>query len=214
MSLTVNEIFYSIQGESSYAGRPCAFVRLTACNLRCSWCDTVYAYDEGAPMSIEQIVELVSDFGCPLVEITGGEPLEQAETFLLAKRLLDLNFTVLVETNGSRDISPLDPRCVRIVDFKTPSSGMDGKNDYRNMDRLSETDEVKLVIADENDFRFSLELYKTLRSKGKNAVVHFSPVWGRIDPADLAAWILKEEIQVRLALQLHKIIWGTEKRGV
>jgi len=210
----VNEIFYSIQGESSYAGRPCVFIRLTGCNLRCAWCDTTYAYEEGERMEIERIVERISEYPCPLVEITGGEPLEQAETPALAARLLDLGFTVLIETNGSRDISALDERVVRIVDFKTPSSGMDHMNDYHNIDRLSEKDEVKMVIADEKDFRFSLEILDRIRSRGKTSTVHFSPVWGRLDLARLAGWMLREGTQARLSLQLHKILWGPEKRGV
>ena len=214
MSLMVNEIFYSIQGESSYAGRPCAFARLTGCNLRCDWCDTVYAYDEGDEMAMEEVLERIERFPCRLVEITGGEPLLQVQTPELAALLLDRGWTVLVETNGSRDISLLDPRCVRIVDFKTPSSGMEAENDYGNIARLAPHDEVKLVVADRKDFDFAERLLGDIRSGGHGNVVHISPVWGRIEPRILAGWMLEAGIDARLALQLHKIIWGAEARGV
>lgn len=214
MSLIVNEIFYSIQGESTYAGRPCVFVRLTGCNLRCDWCDTVYAYDEGDEMAMEEVIERIERFPCRLVEITGGEPLLQDQTPELAALLLDRGWTVLVETNGSRDISLLDPRCVRIVDFKTPSSGMEAENDYGNIERLTPHDEVKLVVADRTDFDFAAKLLGDIRSGNHGNMVHISPVWGRIDPRILAGWMLEAGLDARLALQLHKIIWGAEARGV
>lgn len=214
MSLIVNEIFYSIQGESSYAGNPCVFVRLTGCNLRCTWCDTVYAYDEGDEMTIEAILDAVRRFPCRLVEITGGEPLLQDRTPELAVRLLNRGDTVLVETNGSRNISMLDTRCVKIVDFKTPSSGMEAENDYRNIERLAPHDEVKLVVASRADFDFAEGLIRHIRSGGHGNVIHISPVWGRMEPKVLAGWMLDAGLDARLALQLHKIIWGAEARGV
>ncbi len=214
MPLLVNEIFFSLQGESSYAGWPCVFVRLTGCNLRCSWCDTTYAYEEGRSMSVEEIVRRLSSHPCELAEITGGEPLLQPESTVLADALLDGGYTVLVETNGSLDISLIDERTVRIVDFKCPSSGMEPHNDYGNIDRLAPQDEVKLVLADRADYRFAAALANDLRSRGRDNIVHFSPVWGALEPRDLARWILDDGLKIHLSLQLHKAVWGPQVRGV
>lgn len=215
MALRVNEIFYSIQGESSFAGNPCVFVRLTGCNLRCTYCDTRYAYEEGEDLEINEIVARVSSMQCPLVEVTGGEPLIQKETPVLIHHLLEAGYDVLLETNGTCDISRIDDRCVKIVDFKCPSSGETSHSDLKNLERLTSRDEVKFVIADRKDYEYAKHL---LDRKGFNiseqTPVHFSPVFGRMDPKTLAAWILKDRLGVRLHLQLHKLIWPSDERGV
>ncbi len=214
MTLLINEIFYSIQGESSYAGRPCVFVRLTGCNLRCSYCDTRYAYGEGEEMEIDQIVEIVSSYECSLVEVTGGEPLIQKETPYLVKRLLEKDFQVLIETNGSQDISQIDNRCVRIVDIKCPLSGEMNRNDLRNLDRLTDNDEVKFVIGGREDYDFAKEILKHINLPPLRITrIHFSPILEKIEPKVLAKWILDDHLNVRLHLQLHKIIWGLNQRG-
>lgn len=215
MSLVVNEIFYSIQGESSYAGRPCVFIRLTGCNLRCSWCDTPYAYDEGTSLSGKAILDRVESYGCPLVEITGGEPLLQAETPALIRRLIDKGFQVLLETNGSLDVSPVDGRCVKILDVKCPSSEEEGKNDFQNFERLTEQDEIKFVIGGRGDYEYARGTLRRFFPEGQvRNPVHFSPLAGRMDPALLARWILEDRLPVRLQLPIHKILWPDGKRGV
>ena len=215
MTLMVNEIFYSIQGESSYAGRPCLFVRLTGCNLRCSYCDTRYAYEEGARMEIEAILDRLSAYNCPLAEITGGEPLVQEETPYLVSRLLEKNYQVLMETNGSQDISRVDSRCVRIVDVKCPLSGEADKNDLRNLDRLTENDEIKFVISGREDYEYAKEvLNRVPLTLPKIDRIHFSPAFGKMEYSELAKWILDDHLKVRLHLQLHKIIWKPDLRGV
>jgi len=212
MGLKVNEIFFSIQGESTYAGRPCVFIRLTGCNLRCSYCDTQYAYVEGEQMEMAPILERVSRFGCKLVEITGGEPLLQDRTPDLARELIQNGYTVLVETNGSMDIGRLHPDCVRIVDMKCPSSGMHEKNDLANLQWLTTTDELKFVIGDKEDFEFAKEVLGLIRKP--LCTINFSPVFGSISPRELADWILQDRLPVRLNMQIHKIIWEPGRRGV
>jgi 7-carboxy-7-deazaguanine synthase len=215
VALKVNEIFYSIQGESSYAGRPCTFVRLTGCNLRCSYCDTQYAYNGGEDLEIDEIVARVSSFQCPLVEVTGGEPLIQKETPILIHRLLEEGYEVLLETNGSLDISQVDDRCVKIVDFKCPSSGETDENDMKNFDRLNGHDEVKFVIADREDYEYAKRLLDGISPNiCKKNLVHFSPVHGSMEPERLAAWIQEDCLDVRLHLQLHKMIWPPDQKGV
>jgi 7-carboxy-7-deazaguanine synthase len=216
MALLVNEIFYSIQGESSYAGLPCVFVRLTGCNLRCSYCDTQYAYEEGEEMEIGKIVGLVSAYKCPLIEVTGGEPLIQNETPYLVQCLLEKGYTVLMETNGSQDISRVDNRCVKIVDVKCPLSGEAGQNDFKNLDRLTDRDEVKFVISCREDYEYSKEVLNTHLNLTLSMMnrIHFSPVFGRIKPRELAKWILDDHLNVRLHVQLHKIIWEPNQRRV
>ncbi len=215
MVLKVNEIFYSIQGESSYAGLPSVFVRLTGCNLRCTYCDTQYAYDEGNVIEIIEIISKVKSYQCNLVEITGGEPLIQKETPVFIDKLLEMNFTVLLETNGSQDISSIDNRCVKIVDMKCPSSGEDNKNDLENLGRLTDIDEIKFVIGDNSDYEYSKEILSIIHKKySKSNIVHFSPIFGKMAPKVLAKWILDDHLDVRFQLQLHKIIWDPEKRGV
>ncbi len=212
--LKVNEIFYSIQGESTYAGYPCVFVRLAGCNLRCRYCDTRYAYDEGRDMEIAGILKAVEDFSCPLVEVTGGEPLLQPQTADLVTRLLGRDYRVLVETNGSLDIDAIDRRAVRIVDIKCPSSGEQNRNDLQNLKRLSPLDEVKLVIGSREDYEFAKRILNLIPEKpGVERRVHFSAVFEKLAPRDLAEWILEDRLPVRLNLQLHRILWPDIQRG-
>jgi 7-carboxy-7-deazaguanine synthase len=212
--LMVNELFYSIQGESSFAGLPCVFVRLTGCNLRCSWCDTAYAYEEGFNVSLDEIMSRIGAYPCRLVEITGGEPLLQQDTPALAKLLLDRGYTVLVETNGSQDISLLDARCIRILDIKCPSSGESEKNDLSNLERLTRQDEIKFVVGSRQDYEFAKALLQRLPDYFKIKNIHFSPLYAIVPPDMLAGWMLEDGIGARLSLQLHKTIWPDTPRGV
>lgn len=214
MSLKVNEIFYSIQGESSYIGIPCVLVRLTGCNLRCSYCDTRYAYEEGTRWDLSDILDKVASYRCRLVEVTGGEPLLQEGTPLLIRTLLDGGYDVLLETNGSLPIHAIDRRCVRIVDIKCPSSGESHRNDFSILDDLSERDEIKFVLSERSDYEFART---TLISRNLAARTSHPPILSvteRLDPRELAQWILDDHLQVRLQLQLHKILWGRDARGV
>jgi 7-carboxy-7-deazaguanine synthase len=213
--LKVNEIFYSIQGESSYAGRPCVFVRLTGCNLRCSYCDTRYAYEEGEDLEIGEIINRITSHRCRLVEITGGEPLMQKDTPLLIQRLLDLGLDVLLETNGSMDISVIDNRCVKILDIKCPSSGEAKKNDLENLKRLQPKDEIKFAIGSREDYDYAKNILSSINSaKGNIKPPLFSPVYEIMNPELLAQWILADHLDVRMQIQLHKVIWGSETMGV
>jgi 7-carboxy-7-deazaguanine synthase len=215
MALWVNEIFYSIQGESSYSGYPCVFVRLTGCNLRCTYCDTHYAYHEGQQLEVIDILQIIESYQCPLVEITGGEPLIHADTPGLIKILLDKGFKVLLETNGSQDISQIDNRCVKIVDIKCPGSGEVDQNDLSNLFRLTGSDELKFVIGSREDYEFAKKIIRLEKSAPYNPKqINFSPVFGILEPKRLAEWILEDRLQVRLNLQLQKIIWTPEERGV
>lgn len=214
MTLQVNEIFYSIQGESLHAGRPCVFVRLSGCNLRCSYCDTTYAYEEGRACAIEEIIESVRRFNCNLVEITGGEPLLQSETTVLIKTLLNGGFSVLLETNGSFDIGVTDPRCVRIMDIKCPSSGESGSFRDINLMRLTRQDQIKFVLADRGDFDFAVKTLDLIPMTIPRDHILFSAVHGRLSLSLLAEWILSAHLPVRLHLQQHKIIWPDVARGV
>lgn len=213
--LRVCEIFKSIQGESSYAGTPCSFVRLTGCNLRCAYCDTTYAYEEGEFTTVEAVLHRVSSLGCRLVEVTGGEPLIQEETPGLVAALLDAGHEVLLETNGSMDISLVDPRCVRIVDLKCPASGAASSVDFENLHRLHRHDELKLVLADRGDYLFAKEMVRRLRCDlGLENTILFSPVHRVLEPRTLVRWILNDALDVRLNVQLQKYIWGPQERGV
>jgi 7-carboxy-7-deazaguanine synthase len=215
VSLEVNEIFFSIQGESSHAGRPCVFIRLTGCNLRCTYCDTRYAYEAGSSKHIDDIEREIRPFRCTLVEVTGGEPLLQPQTPKLIRRLLDDGYTVLLETNGSRDIGIVDDRCTRIVDVKCPSSGQADANRLENLAIVTPNDEVKFVIGDREDFDYAKDIIATRLSPGRGLKPPLvSPVYGRLDPKDLARWILEDHLDARLQIQLHKVIWGSAKRGV
>jgi 7-carboxy-7-deazaguanine synthase len=211
--LTVNEIFHSIQGESTYSGRPCTFIRLTGCNLRCSYCDTQYAYEEGERIEIEQIIRRVAAYKWPLVEITGGEPLLQHETPLLVSSLLDNGYVVMMETNGSFDISHVDERCIKIVDIKCPSSNESEKNDLENLKRLHPKDQIKFVIGNREDYVYAKNIIMLHCSDSLGDHILFSPASGIMPPADLAGWILEDNLNVRLHLQLHTIIWPNRKRG-
>lgn len=212
--LTVNEIFHSIQGESTHAGRPCVFVRLTACDLRCSWCDTPYAFYEGAKMTVEDIVSRVRAYDCPVVEITGGEPLIQREVYPLMERLLDEQMTVMVETGGHLNVERVPEGVIRVIDVKCPGSGESHRVEWSNMDRLRPTDEVKFVINDRGDYEFAREVVRRHDLVGRTAAVLFSPVHGVMDPKTLAEWILADRLGVRLQLQAHKYIWDPATRGV
>lgn len=210
--LRVNEIFYSIQGESTRAGRPCVFVRLTGCQMRCRWCDTEYAFYEGGWRTRDEILAEVAGHGCPLVEVTGGEPLLQPGCRPLLTALCDAGYEVLLETGGGLDIGHVDPRVRRIVDVKCPGSGEADSNHWPNLDRLTATDEVKFVLADEADYRWARDVIRRHRL-GERCEVLVSPVHGELSGEDLAAWILADRLPVRLQLQLHKALWGN-RRGV
>lgn len=210
--MRVNEIFYSIQGESSHQGKPCVFVRLSGCNLRCSFCDTQYAYEEAREISLEDVIGKVESYPCRMVEITGGEPLLQAESFELARRLLDLGFSVLVETNGTIDMHGLDPRAAKIMDIKCPGSGHSHEVRWENLGRLGERDEVKFVISTREDYEWASDIVQRERLASRLAVL-FSPAFGRLPPAQLASWILEDGLPVRLNLQIHKYIWKPQERG-
>ena len=214
MALLVNEIFYSIQGESLYSGRPCVFVRLTGCNLRCAYCDTRYAYEEGQKMEIREILDRIALERCPLIAITGGEPLFQSDTPRLIQVLLEKDYEVIMETNGSFDISRIDKRCVKIIDVKCPSSKESHHNDLENLKILNAVDQVKLVIANRKDYEYAKEIIRLIPSEFPRDRILFSPVSGRMDPAEMAEWILADHLGVRLQLQLHKIIWPDKIRGV
>jgi 7-carboxy-7-deazaguanine synthase len=211
--LKVTEIFHSIQGESSLAGRPCVFVRLTGCQMRCVWCDTAYAFHGGEWRSVEEVVAEVRALGCPLVEVTGGEPLLQPGVHPLMTRLCDEGFEVLLETGGGLDISGVDPRVKRIVDVKCPGSGEAAHNRWENLDHVRPGDELKFVLADRADYEWARQTIAERGLAGR-CPIHLSPVWGAVDPAELAAWILADRLPVRLSLQLHKLLWGAEARGV
>jgi 7-carboxy-7-deazaguanine synthase len=211
--LTVNEVFFSIQGEGTRAGRPCVFVRLTGCPLRCTWCDTAYAFHEGSKRGEDEVLSQVESFPCTLVELTGGEPLSQPAAFPFITRLLDSGREVLVETSGHVLLAGLDPRAVAIMDIKAPGSGEAHRMEWRNLDLLKPIDEVKLVIADRRDYEWSRDLVreKTLLDR---CPVLFSPVHGVLDPGELARWILADGLPVRLQVQLHKYLWPGVERGV
>lgn len=215
MTLKVNEIFHSIQGESTFAGYPCVFIRLTGCNLRCLWCDTRHAWEEGKETDLADVLQRVEEYGCGLVEVTGGEPLFQQETPELIRRLADKDLQVLLETNGSLDIRAVDPRCVKILDVKCPSSGMSDRNDLNNLERLTSKDEIKFVIADRRDYDFARGVLRLIEeiTSGRNPV-HFSPLFGLMEPAALARWMLEDRLAVRLQLPLHKILWPGAARGI
>jgi 7-carboxy-7-deazaguanine synthase len=206
-TLRITEIFKSIQGESLRAGLPCAFVRLTGCSLRCVWCDTAYAFHGGGEMTVADAASRALAFGTELVEVTGGEPLEQEAVYPLMERLLDAGRTVLLETGGHVPLDRVDPRVVKIVDVKAPGSGMRHANLPENLAHLGERDEVKFVLAGRADFDWALDFVAN-RDLDRRHTVTFSPVWGDLRPADLAAWVRDSGRPIRLGLQLHKLLWG------
>ncbi len=217
--LRVTEIFHSIQGESTWSGLPSTFVRLTGCPLRCVWCDTEYAFHGGERMALDAIVAKVRSIGTRLVEITGGEPLVHPNAFRLAEMLLNNGFTVLVETSGSVDVAPLDPRAHKIMDLKCPGSGEVDKNLWDNLDQLTVRDEVKFVLADRTDYEWTRDVIREREldrrlEDGRLAALLVSPVWDGLDLADLARWVLEDRLPVRLQTQLHKHIWEPDARGV
>jgi len=212
--LTINEVFYSVQGESTYAGRPCVFVRLTACDLRCSWCDTPYAFHEGGKRSLDDILSEVDRFGCDLVEITGGEPLLQEDVYPLMDRLLAGGKLVLLETGGHRSTSRVPDGVVTILDVKCPGSGEAARMDWDNLDRLRPGDEVKFVIQDRADYEYARDVISRHRLADRAAAIHMSPVHDRLHPRTLSEWVLADHLPVRVQLQLHKYIWDPQTRGV
>lgn len=217
-TLVVNEVYTSVQGEGTRAGRPCAFVRLTGCGLRCRWCDTAYAFEEGGRRTVDDVAREVVATGLDLVLLTGGEPLEQPGCLTLATRLCDAGLEVTIETGGHVDTAPLDPRVVRIVDVKCPKSGMSKRNLPVNLTNLRPQDEVKFVVADREDFEFALGVARTIAARsspGAPCALLFSPVHGELDPALLSKWLVEERLPgARLNLQLHKVVWPAATRGV
>jgi len=211
--LKINEIFHSIQGESTYAGRRCIFVRLTYCNLRCTYCDTEYAFNEGTDKSIETIIDQIKQYDCKLVEVTGGEPLMQEESLELMKKLCDLNFEVMLETGGSLPIKDVDERVKVVMDLKTPSSGMMKKNHYENIKFIKKNDEIKFVIGSREDYEWSKEIIKEYKLNDKCPIL-FSVVFDQLKPVTLSEWILQDKLDVIYQLQMHKYIWEPDKRGV
>jgi 7-carboxy-7-deazaguanine synthase len=213
-TLTINEIYHSIQGESTWAGEPCVFVRLTFCDLRCNYCDTEYAFYEGTKQTLKDVVDAVAAFQCRLVEITGGEPLLQKNVLPLMTILADAGHTVLLETSGAHDISKVDPRVHRIMDLKTPGSGECARNLFSNIEQLTQRDEVKFVIGSREDYEWSREQVERQALVQRCRAVLFSPIFGRIDPREIVEWILADRLPVRFQLQMHKFIWTPTKRGV
>lgn len=212
--LTINEIFHSIQGESSHAGRLCVFVRLTGCDLRCSWCDTPYSFHEGHKMSVDEVAAAVEAYGSALVEITGGEPLLQEDVYPLMDRLIASGRTVMLETGGHRSTTRVPAAVFTILDVKCPASGEASKNDWSNLDRLAPHDEVKFVVQDRADYEFAREVIARYDLASRAAAVLISPVHGVLEPKALAEWMLADRLPARLQMQLHKYIWSPTTRGV
>ncbi|MEE2613358.1 MAG: radical SAM protein [Acidobacteriota bacterium] len=212
--LTVNEIFHSIQGESTHTGRPCVFVRLTGCDLRCVWCDTPYAFHEGRKLDVDEVVAAVEQYGCDLVEITGGEPLLQEDVYPLMDRLLATGATVLLETGGHVSVARVPAAVVKVVDVKCPGSGECDRNAWDNLSRLTDRDQVKFVIADRVDYEFARDVVRRHTLETRCGTVLFSAVHHLLPPARLAEWMLADRLPVRLQIQLHKHLWGAETRGV
>jgi len=214
MKLSVNEIFYSIQGEGLDSGRPCAMIRLSGCNLRCRHCDTQYAFYEGFDLEINEITEQIRGYNTNIAEVTGGEPLIQKNSLFLVKKLLDLGYRTLIETNGSCDISLLDERAIKIMDIKTPSSGMEKYNLYSNLPKLKGEDQIKFVIKDRTDFDFSINILKDYSLNINNGNILFSPAAAELEMNKLAKWLLESNTNARMQVQLHKIIWPDNRKGV
>ena len=212
--LTVNEIFHSIQGESTHTGRPCVFVRLTGCDLRCVWCDTPYAFHEGRKLDVDEVVAAVEQYRCDLIEITGGEPLLQEDVYPLMDRLLATGATVLLETGGHVSVARVPAAIVKVVDVKCPGSGQCDRNAWDNLSRLTDRDQVKFVIADRVDYEFARDVVRRHTLETRCGTVLFSAVHDLLPPARLAEWMLADRLPVRLQIQLHKHLWGAETRGV
>lgn len=212
--MDICEIFYSLQGESTFDGLPCTFIRLSRCNLDCAWCDTLYAKTEARSMSLEEIMDQVSSLGCKLVEITGGEPLLQNQTPELINRLIQQGYQVLLETNGSLSIATVDTACIRILDIKCPSSNESDSFFQNNYALLTPLDEIKFVVGTREDYVFARTIIQKELTRHPKAKIHLSPVFGQITPESLAAWIMEDHLKARLSLQQHKLIWNPEQRGV
>lgn len=213
--MQINEIFYSIQGESSFAGFPCIFIRMAGCNLRCLYCDTAYAYEAGVERTLPDVLNEVARFQCDLVEVTGGEPMVQHETPFLISELLNGGYQVLLETNGSIDLSSLDQRCHRIIDVKLPSSGEHRLNYMQNYHSLHEGDELKFVVGNREDYLYARQVLDVFHQEIlRRIIVNFSPLYKMMEPRLLASWILEDGLSVRLNLQIHKIIWPADMKGV
>ncbi len=213
MKLKINEIYYSIQGESSYSGLPCIFIRLTYCNLRCTYCDSEYTFYDGNNMSINDILETIKQYSCKLVEVTGGEPLVQKECITLLKKLVDLDYEVLLETSGSLTIKDVPKQVINIIDFKCPSSGMKKKNHWDNINYLKPNDEVKFIIADREDYEWAKIKIRQYNINKKSKIL-MSPSYNKIEEKEIAEWILKDNLNVKFQIQLHKIIWKDTDKGV
>jgi 7-carboxy-7-deazaguanine synthase len=211
--MRVTEIFHSIQGESSFVGQPCVFIRLTGCPLRCAWCDTEYAFYGGNEQFMEDILGKVESYGCRLVEITGGEPLAQSDAFPLITQLCERGYDVLIETSGAIDTAAVDTRAHVILDVKCPGSGMSDRMHWPNLDRLTMKDEAKFVLADRADYEWARQVLER-HELATRCTVLMSPVFGSLDPRQLAEWVLADRLPVRLQLQLHKLIWAPDMRGV
>ena len=217
--LRVTEIFHSIQGESTWAGYPCTFIRLTGCPLRCTWCDTEYSFYGGEKMTLDSLVMKCDEIGTNLIEITGGEPLIHRNAFVLARMLLDRGYTVLVETSGAVDVAPLDARVHKIMDLKCPGSGEESRNLWSNLEHLTHRDEIKFVIKDRTDYEWARDVVRNrgladMKRNGTLREILFSPVWDSVDFQELAQWILDDHLPVRYQIQLHKVIWGANVHGV
>jgi 7-carboxy-7-deazaguanine synthase len=211
--LLIHEIYRSLQGESTFAGLPCVFVRLAVCDARCTWCDTPHAFTQGVARAPEEVITEVRGYGCPLVEVTGGEPLLQEEVFPLMVRLADESLTVLLETSGAHDVSRVDPRVHIIMDLKCPDSGESAANRWANLEVLKPTDEIKYVVASRGDFDWAADTLRNHRLDRRFTVL-LSPAFGLVKPAELAAWLLASGLDVRMQLQMHKYVWDPKARGV
>jgi 7-carboxy-7-deazaguanine synthase len=211
--LRVTEIFHSIQGESTQAGRPCVFVRLTGCPLRCRWCDTAYAFEGGTRMEVSEVVERAGKYGCELVEVTGGEPLAQKDCLPLLRELAGASYSVMLETGGAVSLEGIDPRVRIVMDLKCPDSGECHRNLWDNLERLRPGDEIKFVLASRRDYEWARDQVRERRLHERNTVL-FSPVWGEVEPGVLSQWVLEDSLPARVQIQLHKILFGAETRGV
>ena len=212
--IRIHEIYESIQGESTFAGLPCTFVRLSRCNLRCRWCDTPQAFEGGTQLTVADVLERALAFGTPLVELTGGEPLLQPGAIPLLRELCDAGRTVLLETSGERDISEVDPRVHRIMDLKAPGSDESHRNRWENIGHLTERDEVKVVLSDRSDYDWAKDVIDEHRLVDRVNAVLLSCVWGELDPQDLVQWVLEDQLRARVNLQMHKVIWDADTQGV
>lgn len=213
-TLVIHEIYASVQGETSFVGLPCTFVRTTACNLRCRWCDTTQAFSGGMRMARSEVLSKALSFGTELVLLTGGEPLLQAGSLALLRELADAGRTVLLETSGERDVSGVDPRVHRILDLKAPGSGESARNRWENLPLLTERDEVKIVLADRADYEWARDVIRRHELASRVRHVLLSPVFGELDPKDLVAWMLEDRLPARFQLQIHKVVWGKDVQGV